>query len=202
MARIEGEGFNNAGKVREWFARSVHAARDPAWTADGIVAEQWAPVSPVSGRLDAFEWRVPFEALEKPEAALITQRMEEMARLGATAALPEPDGGEPDGDEPTTIEPIPLRRATSIGKSADDWLHDNDADTGPGHGNGRPINGSHTPLSSKRTSTPAAVPSVKTSDAYLHAPDLHAPDDPGTEPLDANRSKSQLERYRLIGAKT
>jgi HemY protein len=41
----------------------VRAPRDPAWEADGIVSEQWAPVSPVTGRLDAFEWREPPERL-------------------------------------------------------------------------------------------------------------------------------------------
>jgi HemY protein len=40
----------------------VVAKRDPVWTADGRVFEAWAPISPVSGRLDAFEWRVVAEA--------------------------------------------------------------------------------------------------------------------------------------------
>jgi len=40
-------------------ARAVHAAHDPVWTADGVIAETWMPVSPVTGRLDAFQWRVP-----------------------------------------------------------------------------------------------------------------------------------------------
>src|SRR5262249_1761422 len=59
MARIEGEQHGNAGGVREWLARAVNAPRDPAWTADGIVSDQWAPTSPVTGVLDAFRWRVP-----------------------------------------------------------------------------------------------------------------------------------------------
>ncbi len=59
MAEIE-EGQNgDQGKAREWLARAVRAPRDPAWTADGIVSDEWEPVSPVTGRLDAFEWRVP-----------------------------------------------------------------------------------------------------------------------------------------------
>ncbi len=59
MAEIE-EGQNaDQGKAREWLARAVHAPADPAWTADGVVADEWEPVSPATGRLDAFEWRVP-----------------------------------------------------------------------------------------------------------------------------------------------
>ncbi len=67
MARIEGEELGDKGRVREWLARAVHAPRDPAWTADGVVADKWAPISPVTGQLDAFQWRVPVEALDNSE---------------------------------------------------------------------------------------------------------------------------------------
>ncbi len=59
MARIEGGEKRDAGRVREWLARAVRAPRDPAWMADGIASSEWAPISPVTGTLDAFEWRVP-----------------------------------------------------------------------------------------------------------------------------------------------
>jgi HemY protein len=58
MAEIE-EADGDVGRSREWMARAMRAAPDPAWTADGAVSEQWLPVSPVSGRLDAFQWKVP-----------------------------------------------------------------------------------------------------------------------------------------------
>jgi HemY protein len=59
MAEIE-EGQNaDQGKAREWLARAVRAPGDPVWTADGITADDWEPMSPVTGALDAFEWRVP-----------------------------------------------------------------------------------------------------------------------------------------------
>jgi HemY protein len=83
MAKIEGEGAGNAGKVREWLARAVNAPRDPVWTADGVVSNAWAPVSPVTGALDAFEWRVPVEHTDKPEGALLTAKIEELVALGA-----------------------------------------------------------------------------------------------------------------------
>jgi HemY protein len=82
MARIAGEGHGNTGKVREWLARAVNAPRDPAWTADGLVSEAWAPISPVTGALDAFEWRVPVEEIDKPEAAIVSARMEQLVPLG------------------------------------------------------------------------------------------------------------------------
>lgn len=64
MARIEAAECGNKGLVREWLSRAVTAAADPQWVADGKVFEDWAPVSPLSGKLDAFRWEVP----EVPEA--------------------------------------------------------------------------------------------------------------------------------------
>jgi HemY protein len=63
MAEIEEGQSGDQGKAREWVNRAVRAPRDPVWTADGITAEDWEPVSPVSGKLDAFEWRVPTSAV-------------------------------------------------------------------------------------------------------------------------------------------
>jgi HemY protein len=59
LERAEGD----EGRAREWLARAVHAAPDPAWTADGYVSDRWLPLSPVTGRLDAFEWRVPLTGM-------------------------------------------------------------------------------------------------------------------------------------------
>lgn len=89
MAEIE-EGQNgDQGKAREWLARAVRAPRDPTWTADGVTATEWEPTSPVTGRLDAFEWRVPVSAVsrpaEPPRAASATA-----PAAGSAAALPRP----------------------------------------------------------------------------------------------------------------
>ena len=59
MAELERAERNDEGRAREWLARAVNAAPDPAWTADGHVSDHWQAASPVTGRLDAFEWRVP-----------------------------------------------------------------------------------------------------------------------------------------------
>lgn len=66
MAEIEEGQTGDQGKAREWLARAVRAPRDPAWTADGIVSDEWEPLSPVSGRLDAFEWKVPVTSNPRP----------------------------------------------------------------------------------------------------------------------------------------
>lgn len=72
MARIEAAEHGDTGLAREWMARAVQAAHDPAWTADGVIAETWMPASPVTGRLDAFQWRVPVADLT-PRGPLIEQ---------------------------------------------------------------------------------------------------------------------------------
>ncbi len=84
MARIESEDTGNTGAVREWLARAVTAPRDPAWTADGVVSNSWAPISPVTGALDAFQWRVPVDAPEKSDNDMLMQKLEEFVALGAT----------------------------------------------------------------------------------------------------------------------
>ena len=63
LADIEEAETGDQGRVRYHLAKALRAPRDPAWVADGLVSEQWAPVSPVTGRLDAFEWRAPVERL-------------------------------------------------------------------------------------------------------------------------------------------
>ena len=63
MAEIETAEFGDKGRAREWLARAVHAPRDPVWTAQGFIAPEWMPVSPVSGELGAFEWKVPVQGL-------------------------------------------------------------------------------------------------------------------------------------------
>jgi HemY protein len=196
MARIEGEGFKNAGRAREWLARAVHASRDPAWTADGVVAAQWAPVSPVTGTLDAFEWKVPAEALEKPEAALITARMDELIRLGVEPALEAPSVGTRSPDDVETIEVVAPPRTRSGGSASDAEIVEEPARDRPAPA--RPVaaeiaNGATvTPLQ------PVAGGNKRSLDANAYISTI--PDDPGIA-RDETDAKTKLERYRLIGAK-
>lgn len=66
LADIEESETGDEGRVRHWMAQALRAPRDPTWVADGFVSDKWLPVSPVSGRLDAFEWKAPFGQLEGP----------------------------------------------------------------------------------------------------------------------------------------
>ncbi len=113
MARIEGEQHGDKGRIREWLARAINAQRDPAWTADGFVAERWMPVSPVSGTLDAFQWRVPVEAMDKGEGAVLASKLEELMALGVRPGSDEDDGAETGADH-TRPAAVSEKAATKI----------------------------------------------------------------------------------------
>jgi len=91
MADIE-EADGDVGRSREWMARAMRAAPDPAWTADGVVSEHWLPVSPVSGRLDVFQWKVP------------------LAEIGVERPIIEPDKIAPPEDK---APPVPVEAAVA-----------------------------------------------------------------------------------------
>ncbi len=74
MAELEEMEHGDEGRAREWMTRAVHARRDPAWTADGFVSERWMPVSPVTGRLDAFQWKDPLAGLDGGGAVIEAER--------------------------------------------------------------------------------------------------------------------------------
>src|SRR6266853_1010919 len=69
MAEIERPDHGASGRARAWTLRAVRALHDPVWTADGYVSERWRPVSPVTGRLDAFQWQTPLAALPSDKSA-------------------------------------------------------------------------------------------------------------------------------------
>jgi HemY protein len=121
MAELEASEHGDQGKAREWTMRAARARRDPAWVADGYVSEHWLPVSPVTGKLDAFEWKVPpaagggpllehlampsggTVALAGPEAPARTRERERAAAAGPApiiAEAPLPDDPGPELGEP------------------------------------------------------------------------------------------------------
>ncbi len=114
MARIEKEQHGDKGRVRQWLARAVHAPRDPAWTADGVVSDSWAPASPVTGALDAFQWRVP---VDEPDMA--TSVMGTSSSLDDLMALDQLIDSEPEaGGTASEVEAVDAVRARDAAKAA------------------------------------------------------------------------------------
>jgi HemY protein len=93
MAELE-ELTGDAGRAREWMGRALHARHDPAWTADGFVSDRWMPISPVSGRLDAFQWKVPVEEVVV-EGGMIEGHAPAAAIESSPPPAPEPPPQEP-----------------------------------------------------------------------------------------------------------
>jgi len=178
MARIEGEQHNDTGRVREWLARAVNAPRDPAWTADGIVSERWAAISPVTGVLDAFQWRVPLEDAASKDGALALDKVEEYVQLGTRKAEPmaradaeeiEPAAMESEApDVRPAVTPSPAAVVTPAAAA----------------GSAAPA----TPRTARPdvTSRPAVTASAPAAKAPAPAafPLPHAPDDPGPDVAD------------------
>lgn len=94
MAEIEEGQSGDQGKAREWLARAVTAPADPTWTADGVTSDDWAPASPVTGRLDAFEWKVPVET-RAPVRTLSSPAPEPGTPLAAIEAAATPTKTQP-----------------------------------------------------------------------------------------------------------
>ncbi len=114
MAELELRDGARAGPSREWLARAARAPRDPAWVADGFVSERWLPASPLTGRLDAFVWKEPAQALEANIRAtldadrIIADHDEDPVTVAEPAELPAPDGAVSPAEPTAPPEPAPL----------------------------------------------------------------------------------------------
>src|SRR6478609_3525339 len=113
MAEIERTEHGDSGRARAWTLRAVRALHDPAWTADGYVSDRWRPVSPVTGRLDAFQWQTPVAALPSDKGPAIESSPFEEAMLAAPhkAIVLEPPA-------PAVVEPAPSPVAVPVPSAA------------------------------------------------------------------------------------
>jgi HemY protein len=90
MAEIERTEDGDSGRARAWALRAVRALHDPVWTADGYVSASWRPVSPVSGRIDAFQWQTPLAALPADKNAAVEASPFEEAMLAPPRRVEPP----------------------------------------------------------------------------------------------------------------
>lgn len=222
MAELEEAEHGAAGRVREWLARATRAPRDAAWVADGLVSDQWMPVSPISGRLDAFVWTVPPATLSSQgtelddvladladeSRPLIEARAETVAPAPAAVVLPSaPTQAQTPAPAPATTEsaPEPQPKADAAMAAA-------------------PA-GATKPATEPRAEAKAGIAAEPKSDAKTEAktepkpepalvaepvigvgegrpkpvifPVAHAPDDPG--PDEAQPVEEKKGKFRLFG---
>jgi HemY protein len=182
MAELEEAEHGDVGRARAWMSRALRAARDPAWTADGIVSDHWLPVSPVTGELDAFRWRAPVSEIAAPaieERQAIEERhvvQEPVAeRIEAAPPLSGPPGGGTALGEAAAVEaaaeaeeapPEPAPRPAAAAASAN-------------------------PAAPANSAASAPAPPARRPEAVI--PLVHAPDDPGP-PAPKDRSWRSLFR--------
>src|SRR5262245_2793848 len=102
MAELEQKEHGDEGRAREWMTRAARAKPDPTWTADGLMSDRWMPVSPVTGRLDAFQWKDPVADLDADEALIEHER--ELREVNAPVASAP---GSPQASPPVTeLKPV------------------------------------------------------------------------------------------------
>lgn len=106
MAELERTEHGDGGRARAWTLRAVRARHDPAWTADGYVSDRWRPVSPVTGRLDAFQWQTPVASLPSGKGTTIESSAFEEAMLAAPPPKRVTVASEAPA-EPAVIAPVP-----------------------------------------------------------------------------------------------
>lgn len=189
MAELEEAEHGATGRVREWLARATRAPRDAAWVADGLVSDQWLPVSPISGRLDAFVWTVPpatlgsqgahldddvLADLDEPSAPLLEGKAEvaEAVTVPAAAGLappPAPESPKPEPKPEPKVEIKPEPVVATAPPPAEPVVEIAPVTTKPAPQQGKP--------------------------APVVFPVAHAPDDPGPEQQTPGEPKG---RFRIF----
>ncbi|WP_338693868.1 heme biosynthesis HemY N-terminal domain-containing protein [Bradyrhizobium sp. 26S5] len=194
MAEIERTEHGDSGRARAWTLRAVRALHDPVWTADGYVSDRWRPVSPVTGRLDAFQWQTPVAALPSDKGHAIEPSPFEEAMLAPRRVEPpkevadEPPAAKPV--EPVEVQPVEMK---PVEEPATPPVQDNaplqaaiEAEPAPAEAAApepapppaaEPAPPAPAPLFRSRTDLPKAAP------APIPAviPIIRAPDDPGVD---------------------
>lgn len=193
LADIEDADGGDQGKVREYLGRAVKAQPDPAWTADGIVSEKWAPFSPVTGRIGAFEWRVPVER--------IGQVIEQAPQV-VDGPAPEPERAVP----PAVIqrpEPTPVRADVVDAEIVPVPANDRYPPVQPEPAAATPVAPAPetlakaaTPVEPTPENAPPAAPIPAVAAIAEEPPIPPIPDDPGVDPDSAGEKEAR--RFRLF----
>jgi HemY protein len=201
LADIEELETGDVGKVRELLGRAVRAPRDPAWVADGYESEHWLPVSPVTGRLDAFEWRAPVERLGRlVEDSRSEPRKEIPAPVPATPVAPVQEASVvPPASvvvaappvielDPATVSPVPAPvPANDAGQPVASPTGTVDPAPAPEE--------DKAPVADERSTAPAPPPGERSTAAEPEdAPIPPLPDDPGVDPSEEKTPR----RFRLF----
>ena len=176
MARIESGELGDKGREREWLARALRAPRDRAWIADGYVSDRWLPISPVTGAVDAFEWKAPVDAIGRGDDTLIIEERPEPVTASAQVLAPF----APPRAEPVRIE---KREVTEIV----------DASSKPERERPAAVEAPPPPKAATQEA-PRSTAEQRLKPA-IFVPE-RPPDDPGVVQTETDESPTSLERLR------
>ena len=208
MAEIERTEHGDSGRARAWTLRAVRALHDPVWTADGYVSASWRPVSPVSGRIDAFQWQTPLAALPADKNASVEASPFEEAMLAPPRRATPPSDVKSeitseqknevprDVTPPVAIEHIPAAQDNSPAPVA----VIEPAPRRPHRRRPNPRMVTAAPLFRQRTDIPKDAARAAPAGIPAVIPIVRAPDDPGideepvgdefTEPVNSVQSQA------------
>lgn len=204
LADIEEAETGDEARIRHWMAQALKAPRDAAWVADGMISEHWLPVSPATGKLDAFHWKKPFSQLAGPIEEAETPSAETALASLPPLTAPPPAKGKPAARK---AEPVIIRSDSVLAPAAATTVTDRKGEVMPFFGNAPDDPGvkkpepadpaivpetTVLPVAPKPVSRPAAInatPSAAPAPvAKEPAPPAtaepffgHAPDDPGVK---------------------
>lgn len=193
MAEIEEGEFGDRGRAREWLARAVRAPRDPAWTADGFISRVWLPVSPVSGELGGFRWRVPVEGIAHAEAEP-EENLDEEALPGddAIQVTPETEAEVETVDHPDEIGDAvtePAKAAEAKSTPEDAFVHETEHDRDRPEHEAGPAETAKTPGEDQASPETGNAPA---SEVEAETVRPRQPDDPGPETGERKPEKAWL----------
>ncbi len=174
MAEIERTEHGDSGRAREWTMRAVRALHDPVWTADGYVSDHWRPVSPLTGRLDAFQWQMPLAALPADSHTALVVEADERDPTTKDGLAALPVAAAPDNPSASTPNSPPVASPAAETAQTAPAATEPPAATAAPSPNASPAPG---PLFRSRQlpekGTATAIPAV--------IPLTRAPDDPGVD---------------------
>ncbi|WP_068313086.1 heme biosynthesis protein HemY [Polycladidibacter hongkongensis] len=199
MADLDELESGDQGRVREWLSRALKAPQDKVWVADGFVSAHWAPVSPRTGRLDAYRWQVPEGT--GGEAAVVEHIDEDLLRpLGVI----EHEEATKAQDQDVRVEKMPVAEVTPVAPAAADQSLDR-SERANKRENSAPVADGHLLDQGKGTGeTVEAVPVAEpikakqngqAEEQLVEFPLHRAPDDPGVESAESAKSKDADFRY-------
>jgi HemY protein len=216
MAELEEAEHGAAGRVREWLARATRAPRDAAWVADGLVSDHWMPVSPISGRLDAFVWTVPPATLGSQAPALddvlgdldhptpLIEAKAEAVEAEPVAVAPPPPPPPPPPAAPPPVVPAPVKEAPVEAPKAASVSEPEPAPVPAPAPAAEPAPKAEAateaktePKAAAATEAPSATGATDARLKPVIFPVAHAPDDPG--PDTAPPVEDKKGKFRLFG---